>query len=121
MIGQVLSEPMRKNECYEFNIALARSMTYEGYNQPVKFRLWGGFSLGDKKNLLIESQQAISHSDWKLYNYFFFAQDNYTYILIEPYYANAQGLPYRGNLLLDGLTTFKRCLRADEQNDSDNH
>lgn len=111
MVGQDLGTPLKKNECYHFTVALARSSTYAGYNTAVRFRLWGGTSACNKKQLLVESQ-VIDHYDWKVYTFYFFPDEDYQYIVIEPFYKDGKNYPYSGNILIDAFSTFSPCIRA---------
>lgn len=108
-IGQQLSKPLKKDECYTFSVKLARSNGYVGYNKPLKFRIWGGTKRCQKSQLLGHTT-TISHSDWKKYQFTFFANDTYQYIVIEAYYVGKT--PYRGNLLIDDCSPFETCMRA---------
>ena len=108
--GQLLDKPLKKNECYSFKISLALSAAYAGYNKPVRFRIWGGHKLGEKKQLLVQSD-LVNHYEWKVYNLVFFTNDTYESILLEPYY-DTPNKPYRGNLLFDGMSNFTTCIRA---------
>lgn len=108
-IGQRLSQPLKKNECYTFNVKLARSSGYVGYNKPLKFRIWGGTKKCEKAQLLAHTV-AIEHTVWKSYNFNFFTNEAYSHIIIEAYYAEKNA--YRGNLLIDACSPFEVCMRA---------
>ena len=108
-IGQQLSSPLKKDECYTFSVKLARSNGYVGYNKPLKFRIWGGTKRCHKSQLLGHTV-AINHNEWKTYKFNFFVDDDYDYIVIEAYYSGK--VPYRGNLLVDACSDFETCIRA---------
>ncbi len=108
-IGQRLTKPLKKDECYTFSVKLARSEGYVGYNQPLKFRIWGGTKRCQKNQMLGQSV-AIAHTGWKSYRFDFFANETYEYVVIEAYYSGKT--PYRGNLLLDACSPFETCMRA---------
>lgn len=112
MMGQRLSRPLEAQTCYEFSISLARSPAYTGYNEPVRMRIWAGNSLCDKQQLLLKSV-AIDHYEWKSYDFMFYTEAQYNYILIECFYKEGALLPYRGNLLMDEASAFAACKRAD--------
>lgn len=112
MMGQELTTLLKKNDCYRFTVALARGTTYAGYNNPVRFRMWGGNAPGDKKQLLADSD-PIAHGEWKSYEFYFFPDADYKYILIEPAYKDGKDYPYNGNILVDNFTPIVICQRAE--------
>lgn len=108
-LGQQLSKPMKKNQCYNFSVKLARSTGYVGYNRPLRFRIWGGSKSCGKEELLGASP-AIKHLDWKNYEFNFFPKKNYTFITLEAYYVGKE--QYRGNLLIDNCSSIETCDRV---------
>jgi len=86
-IGQKLSTPFRKDECYRFTAELAQC----------------------SKDQLLAETASIKHLDWKTYPLQFVAEDNFPYIIIEAYYAKGIYFPYKGNLLIDNISIFKLC------------
>jgi hypothetical protein len=109
-IGQRLQVPIKSKECYSFKMDLAHSQTYSGYNQPLKVRIWGCQSRCSKDQLIAETK-FIKHSDWETYEFQFFAKKDLNYILIEAHYAD-NSFSYRGNVLIDNIMPFKKCIRA---------
>jgi len=107
-IGQKLSIPIRKDECYRFTAELAHSNTYANYNLPIRLRIWGAKTRCSKDQLLAETP-SIKHIEWKTYPLQFVAEDAFPYIIIEAYYAKGIYFPYRGNLLIDNISIFKLC------------
>ncbi len=110
-ISQRLPTTMAKNDCYLFNIDLARSPYYAGYNVPIRLRIWGGTNLCTKSELLYESD-AVEHYEWKNYEVLFFPKEDYNYIIFEATYAKGTVWPYRGNLLMDNASAIRVCDRA---------
>lgn len=108
-IGQDLDKPLKKDECYTFRVKLARSTGYVGYNKPLKFRIWGGTQKCEKLQLLGHTV-AVLHNNWKSYRFDFFANNEYSFIVIEAHYSGKT--PYRGNLLIDDCSPFEPCVRA---------
>ena len=108
-IGQKLSKPLKKDECYTFSVKLARSSGSVGYNKALKFRVWGGTDKCQRAQLLGHTI-AISHNEWKSYRFSFFTNDAYDFVIFEAYYAG--NVPYRGNLLVDACSPFEVCIRA---------
>lgn len=121
-VGQQLTEPLTAGQCYQFDIQLARSLTYmslsrvtrqpANYIQPVKLRVWGGYSVCDKAQLLGQSE-LISNSDWMNYQLRLKSEAGYTHIILEAYYQEAMMFPYNGNLLLDNAQPL-RLIECDE-------
>jgi len=110
-IGQKLSAPFLEKECYKFNLDLAHSNTYAGYNLPMRLRIWGGTTRCSRDQLLVETE-TVKHLDWENYSLQFTAKQTYNYIIIEAYYAKGVYFPYKGNLLMDNISVFKTCPRV---------
>ena len=116
-VSQRISEPLQEGACYQFEIYLARSLTYmsvsrsshkeANYATPVKLKIWGGFGHCDKAQLLGQTN-LITHTDWQAYLIQFRAQKAYQYIIFEAYYDEPTIFPYNGNLLLDYLSEIER-------------
>ncbi len=109
-IAQHLTTPLKPNVCYEFDIYLAHTHRYVGYNLPVRVRVWG--SDGPNKRQLLCSSSAITHADWRRYTFQFVPNHTMRYIILEAYYAPGVFRHYRGNVLLDNCSPIKRCERA---------
>jgi len=107
-IGQKLSSPFKKDECYRFTVELAHSNTYANYNLPIRLRIWGAKTRCSKDQLLAETT-SIKHLDWKTYPLQFVAEEEFPYVIIEAYYTKGVYFPYRGNLLIDNISIFKLC------------
>ncbi len=115
-VAQRLSRPMKKGQCYEFSLHLARSELYismsrvsnetTNYATPAKVRIYGGFGPCDKKYLLGESPLVISHR-WLQYNFKFEPIADYTYITIQAFYETPTLFPYNGNVLVDNASPIK--------------
>jgi len=110
-IGQRLAESLVKDLCYSFNMDLARSKTYAGYNFPIKLRVYGGVKKCQKKQLLWSSP-TISHEDWETYEIKFTAKKKLNYIIIEAYFGDGLLFKYNGNVLIDAVTPLMPCIRA---------
>ena len=110
-IGQKLSTPIKSQECYRFTVELAHSNTYANYNLPIRLRIWGATSRCSKDQLLVDSP-SIKHLDWKTYELEFVSEAAYPYIIIEAFFAKGVYFPYRGNILVDGISIMKTCPRA---------
>ncbi len=106
-----LTKPLKKGHCYSFKIDLAHSQTYAGYSGAVSLRIWGGNKNCEKKQLLVCSP-VVGHADWRSYNFSFYTNESYSFIIIEAYYKTPSLLPYRGNILIDAFFFFDSCERA---------
>lgn len=109
-IGQRISVPLKKEECFNFSIDLARSKTYELYNQPIKLRVWAGNSKCDRSQLILETNR-IEHSDWKTYQIRFTSKSEINYLIIEAYDKEGR-YTKKGNILIDNISVIKTCVRA---------
>ncbi len=110
-VGQRLSKPIKKGDCYSLSVDLAHSKTYTGYDQPVKLRIWGGQTRCNRGQLLWESE-VIDHSDWETYEFFLQPKSTFNYIIIEAYFPNDKPVPHKGNILIDNLSEIEDCERA---------
>jgi len=109
-VGQQLAQPFVANQCYRLDIQLARSLTYlsmsrmtrqpTNYVTPIRLRVWGGYSVCDRAQLL-GSSGLVSNSDWRQYNIKLSPEDDFTHIILEAYYAEAILLATNGNVLVD--------------------
>jgi len=110
-IGQRLSSPLEKNECYSFTLDLAHSQTYSGYNLPIRLRIWAGTKVCARDQLLWESD-LIYNQNWQSYEVRFSTRDTYQYIILEAYFAPGVFIKYRGNVLIDNVSPIVKCDRA---------
>lgn len=110
-VGQRARQILRAKECYTFSVNLARSVTYAGFNLPVRLRVWGGYERCKKDELLADSG-LINHGDWQKYSFEFYPKQNVRYLIFEAFYARGTTFPYRGNILIDKLSPLKSCFRA---------
>lgn len=109
-IGQRLSIPLKKGECYQMVMDLAHSYTYAGYNEPIKLRVWGGRRLCDKGQLLFETE-FIKNEDWKTFQFKFVVKEEVNYLILEAFYSESNSTR-RGNVLIDNIRPLKTCPRA---------
>lgn len=112
VIGQRLPSPLEALECYSFTVQLAHSKSYVNYNIPIRLRIYGGKSFCKKSQLLCESE-AIKNTDWETYKFNIYPNEKYDYIIFEAFYAKGIYVPYPGNILIDDISVFKRCPRAE--------
>jgi len=112
-VGQKLSKPIQKGECYQFGLDLSHSKTYANYNKPIKIKIWGG-SGSCSKNVLLAESKAISHTAWKRYFYRIEPNQDIQYIIIEAQSMDGLYFSYNGNILLDNISVLKPCYRAEK-------
>lgn len=109
-VGQKLSSPLQKGQCYLFSLALCQSNQYvslsrlteqkSDYNTPVIVRIWGSKkACGDDQ--LLATSPPIDHAKWRDYEFTLSPSDDYDYIVIEAFYKSLDFLSYNGNLLVD--------------------
>jgi hypothetical protein len=109
-IGQRLSDPLTKNQCYKISFDLAHSDTYSGYNGALKLRVWGGTSKCRQDQILFETDY-IQHLDWKNYIFKFTPKKDIQYIILEAFYEDGP-FSFRGNILIDAMTPIVACDRT---------
>lgn len=109
-VGQQLPQNFVAGQCYAFSIQLARSEVYlsrsrksnqpSNYVTPIKLRVFGGYSVCDRKQLLGESKE-VSNYEWEEYRFRLEPEQDYTHIVLEAYYQQPSLWSYNGNILLD--------------------
>ncbi len=109
-IGQRLKATIKREECYQFKLDLARSITYTGYSHPLKLRIWAGATKCRKDQLLLETD-FVEHTDWQSYPVQFFAQNTINYLILEAYFSDGD-TAVMGNILIDNISPLKKCDRA---------
>jgi outer membrane protein OmpA-like peptidoglycan-associated protein len=113
-VSQMLSAPLQVNQCYYFNVFLARSESYQSiaktkdgrernadFNTPAVLRVWGGNSPCQRAELLGTTAPVINtrwiRQQFKLSP----KSQNYQFILLEVYYQTPTLFEYNGNVLID--------------------
>jgi outer membrane protein OmpA-like peptidoglycan-associated protein len=122
-VGQQLTSPLKAGQCYRFDIQLARSRVYlsmsrvtrqpTNYVTPIKLRVFGGYSVCDRAQLLGESA-LVGNYDWENYPIKLSPEDDFTHIVLEAYYKQPSLLPYNGNILLDNAQPL-RPIECDDE------
>lgn len=112
-IGQKLSSPLLKGQCYSLSIYLCRSeeLVFQNletngpvdYTRPGVLRIWGGVSPCGQKTLLAVSP-PVENTGWLKYTFQFKPDDNLTWLSFEIYYVNYTRTAYNCNLLMDGAS-----------------
>ena len=110
-IGQRLPKTVKKGECYEFSLDLARSITYSDYNKPLKLRIWAGTYKCNADQLILDTD-PIEHNEWKAYPVQFYAKQDLNYIILEAFHQKGSRY-YQGNILIDRIRPLRKCARAD--------
>jgi len=110
-IGQRLKKPILPKQCYQFKLDVARSITYNGYSNPLKLRVWGGTTKCEKSQLIKETE-FVEASEWLTEYISFTAKKTINYIILEAFYKE-EPTSYEGNILIDNLSPLKPCDRAD--------
>jgi hypothetical protein len=110
-IAQALAEPLEGGACYTFSVYLRHMEKYVGFDHPLRIRVWGSATKGDKGSLLATSP-LINHSDWRNYNFQMFTTGAVRYLTLEAWYAPGTTFKYNGNILLDNCSPIEKCVRA---------
>lgn len=108
--GQRTSAPLEKNECYRFQVDLAHSKTYTGYNRPLKLRIYAGQTKCDALQEIARTG-FIEHTQFKTYKFSFTPETELNYIIIKAHYRDGT-FSHMGNILIDNLSVIQRCPRA---------
>ena len=109
-VGQRLYQSLPANECYSFTFHSAHSITYAGYDDFIKLRVWMGTAKCQRSRLIFESDY-IEHRDWKRYTVSFTTNIDDRYIVLETYSPKDRGT-VMGNVLIDHISPFRPCNRA---------
>lgn len=121
-VGQKLTQSFLPDQCYELRINLARSEVYlsasrrsnqpSNYVNPIVLRVWGGYSICDRGQLLGQSN-PVKNFDWQEYRVKLEPERAYTHLILEVYYKPQSMIPYNGNILLDNARPLMP-IRCDE-------
>lgn len=114
-VFQRLAIPFEEDQCYAFSIFLARSTKYlspvrgsddlKSYEDPIVFKIWGGFDGCDKSEILAESK-LVQNTEWEEYVFKIKPSRPYKYVIFEAFYKTPCLFPYNGNILLDKASPF---------------
>ncbi len=110
-IIQKLESPLEAGQCYYISLALSHLPDYAGFKLPGSVRLKGRMGNAGKLTDLAMSPLII-HEHWVYYTLEFTPVSKVDQIILEASYASGVTKPYRGNILVDHLSSFSRCLRA---------
>ncbi|MBK8700487.1 MAG: hypothetical protein IPN29_13535 [Saprospiraceae bacterium] len=109
-IGQRMPSVLKKGECYQFKVDLARGAVYSGFNKAVKLRVWLGENKCDKGQMIYLSD-FIQHTDWKPYLIEFTPDKDYRYFRMEAHVKDGS-FSHKGNILIDNMSSIRRCSRV---------
>lgn len=115
-IGQSLrGQRLKSGATYSFSIRLAKSVNYisrskqtgvqVNYHQPLVLRIWGSNAHNQRGQLLAESKQ-INHFDWENYYFLLKPTADWTWFILEAFYARPIDYMTNGNLLLDDCSSL---------------
>lgn len=108
--GQRLSQPLEKGQCYRFSIDLAHSDVYAGYNRPLQLQIFMGKEKCDTDQLVFTSE-VVKSTEWATHYIEFKAAKDYQYIILKAFFKEGK-FSYKGNILLDNMTSIVLCGRA---------
>ncbi|MBP6183827.1 MAG: hypothetical protein KA479_02735 [Saprospiraceae bacterium] len=110
-IVQKLDHQLEAGQCYYLSLALAHLPDYAGFKLPGSIRLKG--RLGNNGKVFdLAMSPLITHEQWVYYTLEFTPSSTVDQVIIQASYAPGVTKPYRGNILIDHLSSFSRCLRA---------
>ena len=109
-IGQRFPEVLEPDLCYEFRMSAAACDTYSGFNERIKFRVWGGTRKCKRTQLLYESD-LVDYTEWKEHKVKFTAEKKLKYLIIEAY-IEAESGPRKGHVLLDNISNVVKCSKV---------
>jgi hypothetical protein len=111
-ICQKLTDTLKEDVEYAFEITLAKSEIYRSYSQlkgtevqydkPCILKIWLGTNYGEKKQLIYQSI-PIKNTEWKKYKVEFSPNEDLRYISFEVEFENEDEF-YSGNMLIDDLS-----------------
>lgn len=123
-VGQQLSQPLLKNQCYSFTIFLSRAARYVSmthmtqapgnYTTPIVLRIWGGRFACDEFELLAESD-AVDNTSWQINTFTIKPKRDINFISFAAFYKTPTLFPYNGNILVDGASSFKKIICPGEE------
>lgn len=115
-VGQVLPRSLMAGTCYQVSMFICKSSVYysalsdkkeegiKNFISPIKLRIWGGYELCEKKELLGETT-LVTNQEWeKKYVKLSPRRGDYKVIFLEAYYNTPVLFPYNGNILVDDLS-----------------
>ena len=113
-IGQRLKTPLKKAQCYEFNIDLAHAEAYAGYDDNIRIEVYASKKKCRQDQLLFKSP-IITHSLWRTYPITFVSTDDWKYVMVRAVQVDPTA---NGNILIDQFTNMKPCQRAEKRQPS---
>lgn len=122
--GAQLNGPLRRGQCYRFEIALTSSDSYRSlsrttnvpvnYTAPIRLKIWGGNDYCDGQELLATSPE-ITPGQWAIYTFVIQPQmGDYTTITFSADYPEETEWATNGNLLLDAASSFLPLASCDD-------
>ena len=108
--GQRLSAPLSTDICYQMSIQLAHSKVYAGYGNPIRLKVTISDQLCGETEVIYISP-TITHEEWRTYTFTFTPKKKAQYIMLEAFHKDGT-FSYKGNILMDGISTIFPCLKA---------
>ena len=109
-VSQKLSIPLKSGRCYYFSIALARHPDYAGFGLPLALQVKGKTSTG--RIVPLARSPLVSHSSWKIYTLEFTPDADVSELILEGAPGPGVLVHYRGNILVDAMSSISACIRA---------
>ncbi len=109
-IGQRLGKTLEAETCYQMSLRLSHSDGYSGYNGPLFLRIWISDQKTKRQQLIFMSPK-LDFEAWKRFKFEFIPESDTQYIILEAF-INDNPLSYKGNLLIDNISSIRICNKA---------
>ncbi len=109
-ISQKLLMPLKAGRCYYFSIALARYADYAGFSLPLSLQVKGKTTSG--KVITLVRSPLVSNTKWRIYSLEFTPTSDIQEIILEGSPGPGILIHYRGNILVDAMSSISACIRA---------
>lgn len=109
-ISQRLDDTLMANACYYFDLSLAQSETYAGFNENIGLKVWIGNTKCARDQLIFQAKK-VDNRKWEKHRVEFIPKRDAQYIIIEafaPQSSNAKS----GNVLVDDISHIWPCSRV---------
>ena len=114
-VGVGLLNNFQAGKTYWMSLQLARSEKYwshdrvtrkpANYAEPAIFRIWAGYDMCDRNELLIETDPIV-HTEWESYDFILRPSEAFDHLILEVFYAVYEDEAYNGNLLIDDISAI---------------
>jgi gliding motility-associated-like protein len=111
-IAQELSQPLDSGKTYYLSFDLAYPPTYYQQIAYGSFIIYGGYTKGDRKEILWQSG-IIYNQQWKKYTAVFTPSQHYAYLIFCPYKVEKDAKSNNAAVLVDHFSDIKEAIKLD--------